>query len=342
MKIIFAGGGTAGHIYPALAIANELKKEYKNFECLFIGREKGMEAKKIPESGYNIKFIEINGLERKKVHKNFALPFIWCKAVKNSKRIISEFNPDVVIGTGGYVSAPVVYSAHKLGIKTLIHEVNSVPGISTLCLAGVADKITVSFEESKSRSYLKNAAVTGNPLRQEIFNISKKQARENLKIDDKPLIVAFGGSLGAKAINDAMKNLPNKEKFNIIWGCGERFYDEYKEFGAIGYINNMDEVLSAADVVITRGGGVLFELTALGKASIIIPSPNVTANHQEKNARALESKNALYVILEHEINKLPEYIAKALQNQKELEEASKLQGKPNATNDIIKIIKQLI
>jgi len=388
LKIIFACGGTAGHINPALAIASKIT-ENKKSEVLFIGTQKGMEAKLVPETGFNIKFIEISGLNRKNLLKNFSLPSKIIKSVKESKKIISEFKPDFVIGTGGYVTLPVIYAAHKLGIKTLIHEVNSVPGLATKFLSKYADIITTAFEiTSKIIKTKKIIKWVGNPLRPEIMaqipqpsvgdgvldvptskdNIQlstvnyqlssdyKSLLREKLGLNsDKPILLAFGGSLGAEVLNNAIEKLilTNNNKYQIIWATGQRYYDEIKsKFPSLEgwqslatdgvvirpYITNMSELLTVADLVITRAGGTLFELLALGKASIIIPSPNVTANHQVKNAEQLAKKGAVIMLLEEYIETLPKVIEQTLKNQSSLEKSALLCAKPNATEEIIKLI----
>lgn len=382
MNIIFACGGTAGHINPALAIANKIM-ESKKSQVLFIGTQKGMESRLVPEAGFNIKFIEISGLNRKNFSKNFSLPSKIIKSVKESKKIISEFKPDFVIGTGGYVTLPVIYAAHKLGVKTLIHEVNSVPGLATKFLAKYADIITTAFEEtSKTIKTSKNVYWVGNPLRPEIAyhceattSSSTKQSSvlknykslilSKLNLDSRPVILAFGGSLGAKVLNNAIEKLinENNSKYQIIWATGERYYEEilkrHCEKGDLSpdeaiqrlakngitllpYITNMSDYLTAADIVITRAGGTIFELLALGKASIIIPSPNVTANHQVKNAEEFAKKGAINMLLEEYIETLPQVIEQTLKNQSSLEKSALLCAKPNATEDIISLMNYSI
>jgi len=357
--------------------------ESKKSQVLFIGTQKGMESRLVPEAGFNIKFIEISGLNRKNFSKNFSLPSKIIKSVKESKKIISEFKPDFVIGTGGYVTLPVIYAAHKLGVKTLIHEVNSVPGLATKFLAKYADIITTAFEEtSKTIKTSKNVYWVGNPLRPEIAyhceattSSSTKQSSvlknykslilSKLNLDSRPVILAFGGSLGAKVLNNAIEKLinENNSKYQIIWATGERYYEEilkrHCEKGDLSpdeaiqrlakngitllpYITNMSDYLTAADIVITRAGGTIFELLALGKASIIIPSPNVTANHQVKNAEEFAKKGAINMLLEEYIETLPQVIEQTLKNQSSLEKSALLCAKPNATEDIISLMNYSI
>ncbi|MCL2740024.1 MAG: UDP-N-acetylglucosamine--N-acetylmuramyl-(pentapeptide) pyrophosphoryl-undecaprenol N-acetylglucosamine transferase, partial [Oscillospiraceae bacterium] len=406
MKILFACGGTAGHINPALAIANKLAENKEN-EVLFVGTQKGMEARRIPEGGFDIKFIEISGLNRKNLFKNLSLPKKIVNSIKQSKQIVKEFQPDFVIGTGGYVTLPVIYSAHKLGIKTLIHEVNSVAGLATNLLSKYADIITCAFENTKIKTS-KTIHCTGNPIRPELLRhceLSKQSSdfnsqpskrtpqpvgatphlveadclrgsasplsvgrphfeephstvnyqlstancllRQKLGFDSRPIILAFGGSLGAEVLNNAIEKLvlENNDKYQIIWATGERYFEDIRnrlvEDAALGvptsknshsscqlstancqlvpYIHNMSELLPIADIVITRAGGVLFEILALGKASIIIPSPNVTANHQVKNAENLAKKGAINMLLEEYIETLPQVIEQTIKTRKTLE-----------------------
>ena len=315
MKIIFAGGGTAGHINPAIAIANHVKNKDSKFDALFIGTKGGMESKLVPKSGYNIDFIDVQGFKRSLSPSNIVAVFKAANALRKSRKIIKKFAPDIVIGTGGYVSGPVVSAAASLGIPTLIHEQNVFAGMTSKMLSGKVDTVCISFEESrKVFGKAKNVVLTGNPIRPELFELDKKTAREKLKSDDKPFVLAFGGSLGAMMLNksvcDLMECAKGENNFRLLFGTGEREFETVSKtvkeknlkgenIEIVPYINNMQEVMNACDIVIARAGAVtLSEINALGKAAILIPSPNVTDNHQEYNACALEKQGAAIVITE--------------------------------------------
>ena len=315
MRIIFAGGGTAGHINPAIAIANYIKQNENDFEALFVGTKGGMEATLVPQAGYDIKFVEVQGFRRSLSPENIKAVFKAATAILKCRKIIKDFKPDIVIGTGGYVSGPLVSAAASLKIPTLIHEQNVFAGMTSKMLSGKVDTVCISFEESrKAFPKGKNIVHTGNPLRPELFDYTKEKAREALKVGNKPFVVAFGGSLGAEKLNEAVLGLIEKSykenKFSLLFGTGKRGYDDvygkYKNMGIksdeikiLPYIDNMQQVMKAADLVIARAGAVsLSEINDLGKEEILIPSPNVTDNHQEFNARALEKNGAAVVITE--------------------------------------------
>jgi UDP-N-acetylglucosamine--N-acetylmuramyl-(pentapeptide) pyrophosphoryl-undecaprenol N-acetylglucosamine transferase len=346
MRVLFACGGTAGHVNPAIAIAKQVRGE-----VLFVGTIKGLESRLVPDAGFNIEYIDIEGLDRKKPWKNlFKIKKLY-KAIEDARMIIKRFEPDIVVGTGGYVSGPVVYAAAQKGIKTLIHEVNACAGLTSKILAKHANVITISFEAvKKDFGNAKKVKLVGNPIRSELFSLTREEARERLALDDRPLIVAFGGSLGAEALNDAMKNFMWEYggcgRYHVIWASGERYFnEEMRNAGAVPYIHNMDEVLAAADLVVTRGGGALFEITALGKASIIIPSPNVVKNHQEHNARALEANGAARVLLEKDIRKLSSLIWELCEDKEarlRMEDAAFKMGRKDAVDRIIELMEGLV
>jgi len=331
LKVIFAGGGTAGHINPALAIANELKRRSENVEILFVGTERGMENRLVQKNGFDIKNIDILGFKRKLTFKNVEVAWKAFCSLQDCKKIIEEFKPDIVVGTGGYVSWPVLHVATRKKIPTLIHEQNVFAGVSSRQLSKNVDVVAISFEESRKYfSKAKKIIHTGNPIRSEFFDIAPVEARSRLKLDSRPCILAFGGSLGAQKFNEAVLQLiienSKKNRYQILFSTGEQFYDEAMEFvkkhvpkdestSIFKYIYNMDEAMQAADLVVARAGAItVSELAALGKASILIPSPNVTANHQEHNGRALEKKDAAKVILESEIMSSEDALSKAVDN----------------------------
>ncbi len=361
MRVVLAGGGTAGHINPALAIPDKIKKNQPDSKILFVGTKSGMESKLVPQSGYKIEFIEVSGLSRKARLKNIGAVIKAAKAFARCKKIIKDFSPDVVIGTGGYVSGPLVYAAASLKIPTLIHEQNVFAGLTSKLLAPKVDTICISFKESrKNFTNAKNIVLTGNPLREALFSLTYIDARKKLSLDDKPFIVAFGGSLGAKRLNEAMikyiENMPDNS-CNILFATGEREYDfvqnelkNVKKSGVkvVKYIHNMDEAMQSADLLVCRAGALtISEINALGKPSVLIPSPNVTDNHQFYNAKALCDNKAAVMIEEADLTdqKFKELVDNILFDKsrlKAMSESSKSMGIKNATdliyNEILKIV----
>ncbi len=330
MKLLFATGGTAGHINPALAVASYIKEKYPDSEIIFIGTADHMESRLVPNAGFNFKTIEINGFKRslspKAIADNVKTVGKLIKSEKESKNIIKEFNPDVVIGFGGYVSGPVLDEAVKLHIPTCIHEQNAYPGITNKQLSKKVDKVMLTVEDARSHMDGKcDAVVTGLPVRGELLKKSKFEARIELGIaDDKPLVLSFGGSLGAAPLNDAMFDilLEDAERTDIyhIHSVGTNGKDYLYKFAENDfskksddiyykgnvevrlYIDNMDTCMAAADLVIGRAGASsLSEIEAMGKASILIPSPYVAENHQFHNAMALVKRNAARILREKDL-----------------------------------------
>ena len=321
MRVIFAGGGTGGHINPALSIAGYASEHDENFEALFIGTKRGLETKLVPAAGYNIEYIDIQGFNRKNLFKNFAVIKKLYESRKKCKKIMEEFKPDCVVCTGGYVSGPVAMAAGKLKIPALIHEQNVYPGLTVTASEKYVDYIAVSFEETVNHMKSSSKCVfTGNPVRGEIVNANRKDARNQLSIkDDKPFVLIFGGSLGADRINDAvidmLPELSREKKFRLLFGTGDRNFEKISEkiaelgigtdedIQVVPYINNMDKAMAAADLVVCRSGAItVAELAVLLKPSIMIPSPNVVRNHQEQNAREVEAKGGCIVLPETELS----------------------------------------
>lgn len=312
MKAILAAGGTAGHINPAIAIASEIRKH--GGEVLFIGNEKSMEKELVPKAGFDIKCIKVSGFQRRLTLKNIKTACQAAEGLVKTKKIIKEYKPDIVIGCGGYVSGPAVYSAANLKIPTLIHEQNAFPGLTNKILSKAVDTICISFKGSEKYFKTKKKIVfTGNPVRENILEVSYEEARKKLNIT-KPCVLAFGGSLGAKKINDVMLGYVKNadESIHIIWGTGKRYYDEIteslkgialpKNIEILPYIYDMDTAMSASDIVVSRAGAItLSEICAKGKAAVLIPSPYVANNHQEYNARALEKGGAAIIMTEGDI-----------------------------------------
>lgn len=319
MRVLFAGGGTGGHINPAISIADYIKAHDDNFSAMFVGTRRGLESRLVPKEGYPISYIDIAGFSRKNMLKNISVVAKLIKSRRDSRRIIREFKPDCIVLTGGYVSGPVAMAAHKEGIPALIHEQNVYPGLTVKGSEKYVKYMAVSFDETAS--FINDKAkcvVTGNPVRMEILSADKAEARKKLGID-KPYILVFGGSLGAERINATVTELVPMIKragVKLLFGTGERNYDSVREsVTALGisaddtdieivpYIDNMAEVMAAADVVVARSGAItVSELAALGKPAVLIPSPNVVRNHQEQNAREFEKNNAAVVITEAELS----------------------------------------
>lgn len=366
MKIIFAGGGTAGHINPALAIAGYVRERQPDAEILYIGCKGGMEERLVPQAGFEFRGITVQGFKRKITPKAIKDNIITVKkalsASSESKKIIKEFQPDIVIGTGGYVSGPVLRAAAKLGIPTLIHEQNAFPGVTNKMLAKKAVKVMLAMPAAK-KHFKGNCsfAETGNPVRGEILTAEKERCRRELGLDERPVILSFGGSLGARIINESLADIIARSakdgKYQHIHAYGQYgkwFPDLLKEKGADlekaknldirEYINNMPVCLAAADVVIARAGAItLSEIQVQGKPSILIPSPNVAENHQYHNAMSLVEKNAAVMIEEKNLTaeKLTEEIDKLASDPEKLKAYSE-NAKNMAVNDAAKRIYAII
>lgn len=323
MNLIFTCGGTAGHINPAVAVANMMKERYPDANILFIGATGRMEEKLVPQAGYDLKCLPGSGLSRGKnlaaIKKNLYAIKCVLSAVGACKKIYRDFKPDAVIGTGGYASFPALYAAQTMGIPTCVHESNALPGITTKLAANKASRVLVAFEESVQHyKHPEKVEVVGMPVRREFIYTRKKDARAELGLDDKPLVVSAFGSLGAKVMNQTMAGVFALEQkdgfpFHHIHATGSFGWEWMpglvKEKGVdLGaapsidmreYIFNMPTVMAAADVIISRAGAsTCNEIGASGTPSILIPSPNVTANHQEKNARVLSDRDAAVLVLE--------------------------------------------
>lgn len=311
MKVIISAGGTGGHIYPALAIANKIKEKNKNAEILYIGTTNRMEKDIVPKAGFKFVGIKIEGLKRSLNPKNIKSAFLFITAISKCKRIIKKFKPDVVIGVGGYVSAPVVYAAHKLGVKCCIHEQNSSFGITNKFASKYADKVFVSFKSLEEKMNDKKYIYTGNPCSE---NAIKTEAANKTKfglLESKKLVLIVMGSLGSKTINDKMKNmltLFNNKEYEVMFVTGKNYYDEYKKtkytknIKIVPYIDNMVSLLKKTDCLVSRAGAsTLSEISSLNVPSILIPSPYVTENHQYKNAMDLVSRDAALILEEKDL-----------------------------------------
>jgi UDP-N-acetylglucosamine--N-acetylmuramyl-(pentapeptide) pyrophosphoryl-undecaprenol N-acetylglucosamine transferase len=336
MKVIFSGGGTGGHIFPAIAIANELKKIEKEVKILFVGAKGKVEERIVPENNFELMTINISGLN-KNIKGIFGLPFKILGSLKKCRKILNDFGPDVVVGTGGYASAPLIYSAVKKNIPALIQEGNSYPGKVTRFLSAKVDKVVISFKDTLN--YLKrkdNVIQISHPVRLSLKKSDRNDAHKFFNLDphNKTLFI-FGGSQGAKAINNFVRNnvkILSKKGINIIWQTGkgdfedaQSYMTEYGNVKVLEFVKEMDIAYSAADLVICRAGvSSIMELSYLGIPAILIPFPSAAENHQEKNARSLEKENACTVILQYEMeSKLLSTIINVINDNSGLENLKK-------------------
>lgn len=364
MKVLLSGGGTGGHVYPAIAIANKIKEENPDAEIVFVGTEKGIESEIVPKYGYELRTVTVQGFKRKIDFDNVKRVFKLFKGLEQSRRIVKKFKPDVVIGTGGYVSGPVLFNASMGKVPAIIHEQNSFPGVTNKILAKMVTKVLTSFEDSHVRfpEETRNKLVlTGNPVRKEILISKKSNSRRKLGIqEDKKMVLCYGGSGGSRKINDSMKvvirNLVN-EDVAFIYATGKNFYDGFmsdisdlqlKAYQkVVPYLEDMASALAACDIVIGSAGAIsLAEITALGKPSIIIPKAYTAENHQEYNAKSIESKGAGIAILEKNLTAetLNDTVFKLLGDRDlliDMSNASKEIGKPEAIDIIYKEVMEV-
>ncbi|WP_338357642.1 undecaprenyldiphospho-muramoylpentapeptide beta-N-acetylglucosaminyltransferase [Yeosuana marina] len=350
-KIILSGGGTGGHIYPAIAIANSLKEAFPNAEFLFVGAKDRMEMEKVPQAGYDIKGLWISGIQRSLTLKNAMFPFKLISSLWNARKIVKSFKPDIAIGTGGFASGPLLYIAASKHIPCLIQEQNSYPGITNKLLAKKVQKICVAYDNLE-RFFPKDKIIkTGNPVRQDLLNIDSKTVEAknffNLKHGKYTLLV-LGGSLGARNINSLIEkelDFLDMQNVQVIWQCGKLYYSQYKIYNntkdiqVYPFLNNMDFAYAAADIIISRAGASsVSELCIVGKPVIFIPSPNVAEDHQTKNAMAIVEKDAAMIIKEGDLdvdfeNKFSQLV-QSPEKQKKLGTNIKKIALVNATKDI--------
>lgn len=362
IKIIVSGGGTGGHIYPAISIANALKAKQSDIEILFVGAEGKMEMEKVPAAGYQIIGLPIRGLQRNFSKENLKFFSRLFKSLSKAKSIIKDFKPDAVVGVGGYASGPLLHAANKMGIPSLIQEQNSYAGITNKLLAKKANKICVAYKGMERFFPAERILVTGNPVRKDLAKIDdlKTEAQQFFNLDPiKKTLLVIGGSLGARTINHSI--IENIEAFKnsdvqIIWQCGKFYHQEMKEKLAQAQVENvhlfdflarMDLAYSTADLVISRAGaGTISELCLVKKACILVPSPNVSEDHQTKNAMALVKQNAAIMI--PDIQSRERLIKESLSllgkdaELKKLRKNIALLAKPNAADDIADEIFKMI
>lgn len=357
MRAIVVAGGTGGHIYPAIAIINKIKEKEENSEFLYIGTTDRMEKDIVPKLGIPYVGLEVVGLNRKNLFKNINVFKKYNKAISDAKREIKKFNPDVVIGVGGYITLPVLTAANKLGYKTIIHEQNSIPGLSNKMLARFADAVCVSLPNSLKLFKNKNVVYTGNPRSEEIIDV-KKVTKKSLGLDStKKLVIIVMGSLGSLTMTKKLKELipafKNKD-YQVIVVTGKGYIDDYKDVKApdnvklVPFLDNFINVLKDTDLIVSRAGAsTIAEITAIGLPAILVPSPYVTHNHQYMNAKELEDLGACTIVTEDEFgkDKLIEEIDKLLYNDNaydKMAEASKKLGVSDSATKIYEEIRKLI
>ncbi|HET8860516.1 undecaprenyldiphospho-muramoylpentapeptide beta-N-acetylglucosaminyltransferase [Marivirga sp.] len=360
-RFILSGGGTGGHIFPALAIADEIKKQLPNAEILFVGAEGKMEMQKVPEAGYKIFGLPMAGIQRSLTLKNLSFPFKLMNSLKQAKKIVKNFKPDAVIGVGGYASGPTLRAASNLGIPCLLQEQNSYAGLTNKWLKKKVKQICVAYEGMDKYFPVSKLNVTGNPIRKNLLTLpDRSKAIKSFDLDEnKKTILVLGGSLGARTINESIAqnlDLLAKQDYQMLWQTGRLYHNEMltrsenadsKQLKVLEFIKNMDEAYAAADIIITRAGALsVSELQVVGKPVIFVPSPNVAEDHQTKNAQALVKENAALMVTDNKAVKdlLPEAfeLLKDTEKQKELSENIKKMAKPKATENIVSIIFKMI
>lgn len=322
MKAIIAAAGTGGHINPGIAIANKIKEKEKGSEVIFIGTNRGLENNLVPRAGYELKHINAYGFDRQISFDNLIRMYKTFRSIKEAKKIIKQFKPDVVIGTGGYICMPVAIAAKSYKIPVVLHESNAFPGVAVKLLSKNANKILVGFEDAKKRlTKAKNVVVTGTPTKVKKLTIPLQRKQELLKennlTENKPIVLFFGGSQGAKSINNSLIEIISQNKnenYQILWAAGPEQYeniktilkDKYsldirniKNVSIVPYIYNMEEIMNIVDLVVSRSGAMtITEISNVGKPAIFIPFPFATENHQEYNAKVLENVDAAKIILD--------------------------------------------
>lgn len=370
MKVIIAAAQTGGHINPGIAIANKIKKENKNARIMFIGTTRGLENDLVPRAGYELRTIEAHGINRKISISNIKNMFKTLKGLNEAKKIVKEFKPDIVIGTGGFICGPVLMAAKKYKIPTMVHESNAFPGVATKLLSKRVDTVLVGFEDALRRlPNAKKIVVTGTPTKIKKVNLSKSQKEKminELMLDKElPIVLVFGGSQGAKSINssliDIIKNKTNSN-YQIIWASGPKQYDVIKEnlkelkididkinnVKILPYIYNMEEMMNLADIIISRSGAMtITEIAITGKPAIFIPFPFATENHQEYNARVLVNQGAAKIILDKDLNEsvLSSTLNEMLKDKNKLAEMSKNASKvaiSDVEDKIYREVKKLL
>ncbi len=333
LKVIISGGGTGGHIFPAISVAKSLEKKVKFIELLFVGSKNRMEMQKIPEYGYSIKGLWISGFQRSFSLRNLLFPIKLISSLIKSRNIIRDFRPDLVIGTGGFASGPLLYIASKIGIPSVIQEQNSYPGITNRLLGRHVNKVCVAYDNMERFFDKKKLILSGNPIRESIINFKDKTyyGKKLFNVDNNKItVLVIGGSLGSKTINESISqnlNLFKKHNLNLIWQTGTSFVNESNEYtqnlniegiSSHVFIKEMDLAYAAADIIISRAGAIaISELCFIGKPIILVPSPNVAEDHQTKNAQSLVNKNSALMVKDvNSKRKLVEVLISLSKNKK--------------------------
>ncbi len=357
MRVVICAGGTGGHIYPALAILHKIKEKEKDSTFLYIGTTDRMEATLIPSLGIPYVGIEMKGLDRKHPLKNIEVMKTFKKAIQKARSEIKKFNPDLVLGIGGYITAPVIYAAKKEGYKTFIHEQNQIPGLSNKFLAHYADKIGVSLPESVSYFDKDKVVYTGNPRSEEVIEVDPIDKKKYDLSENKKLVLIVMGSLGSTTVSNKLKEMAYDFKdcsYEVLLVTGKGYYDEFstlkkipKNVKIVPYLDDMLGVMKKTYLIISRAGAsTIAEITAIGLPSILVPSPYVTHNHQYKNAMALVEKRAALILEEKDFeskNLLPmiDSVLEDKEKYKELKTNAKKLGVTDSATRIYKILKEL-
>ena len=357
MKAIIVAGGTGGHIYPALAILNKIKENEPDSEFIYIGTNDRMEKDIVPKLGIKFVGLEMKGLDRAHILSNVKVVYKFNHAVAESIKVIKEFKPDVVIGAGGYVTAPVLYAAHRCKVPILIHEQNSVPGVSNKFISNFANKICVSLPNSMKLFKKDKVELTGNPRSEEIVNAKKVLKKEYGFDQNKDLVIVVMGSLGSTTMTKKIKELIpafNDKDYQVLIITGNKYYDDYKDIKVsdnvklVPFVDNLINLMKDTDLMVSRAGAsTIAEITAIGLPAILVPSPYVTENHQYKNAKELEDRGACTIVTEDDFSK--ETIIKEIDNLltnkdklKEMSNKSKELGIPDSATRIYENIRKII
>lgn len=366
MKIIISGGGTGGHIYPALAIASELQQRIPEVHLLYVGTPAGMESRIVPAAGLTYAALDVSGIDRTSMLKASKSMIKFPNSFFQARNIIKEFQPDMIVGTGGYVSFPIVLAGTFMGVKTIIHEQNAYPGLANRNLAKRADRVLLTFPEARQYLDTDSIRVTGLPVRKEIKPMDKQKARQRLGLDSGLFtILAFGGSLGAQTINNAVLDFIDRSRsqdLQLLWITGEAAYEQMKEelerrfdrqtlrpqIKLFPYLNQMEQAMGAADLAVCRAGAsTVSELAMIGLPAILVPFPFAADNHQEKNARALVNKNAAVMVIDEffdgtEMVKKVKDLARQPEKLKAMGQNMQKEAKPAALKEITDEILQLL
>ncbi len=362
LKIIISGGGTGGHIFPAIAIANAIKSKHPDADILFVGAKGRMEMEKVPKAGYQIEGLWISGFQRKLTLQNLLFPIKLLSSMLKARQIIRRFKPDVAVGVGGYASGPLLEMATRMGVPALIQEQNSYAGATNRLLSQKVQKICVTYDGMERYFPKEKLVLTGNPVRKDLVNIqtTREEALQYFALDlNKKTLIIFGGSLGARTLNQAMAAstdaLRERADIQVLWQCGSLYYEQFKDCETAklpnvkiqAFIDRMDLAYKMADVAIARAGALtVSELCLVGLPTILVPSPNVAEDHQTKNAMALVQKNAAILLKDSDAQ--AQMIAKALELldnkdlKQELSTNIKELAKPNAAEEIADEVLKLI